>query len=92
MKLCGRLAHNCSTVGTQLFLNGHTVFWSRADSKTLQSCVVDGKIVSQTELQNMSPSQIDSMTVIKDKTFPDYIKYSTEAGKTPNAVIIIKTK
>ncbi len=55
-------------------------------------CVVDGKIVSQTELQNMSPSQIDSMTVIKDKTFPDYIKYSTEAGQAPNAVIIIKTK
>lgn len=64
----------------------------RAEKSEDILCVVDGKIVSQTELQNMSPSQIDSMTVIKDKTFPDYIKYSTEAGKTPNAVIIIKTK
>ena len=41
--------------------------------------VMDGKIVPQSEMQKLSPSQIDSIKVIKDKTDPDYIKYSKEA-------------
>lgn len=97
----GAVNDSVKTIVTDSFSQPYVEAYAKASGasiKTVQAeaketlYVVDGKIVSQTELQNMSPSQIDSMTVIKDKTFPDYIKYSTEAGKTPNAVIIIKTK
>lgn len=54
--------------------------------------VLDGKIVSQKELQKLSPSQIESITVIKDKTNPEYIKYSKESGTEPSGIIIFKTK
>lgn len=40
---------------------------------------MDAKIVPQPEMQKLSPSQIDSNKIIKDKTDPDYIKYSKEA-------------
>lgn len=54
--------------------------------------VMDGKIVPQSEMQKLSPSQIDSIKVIKDKTDPDYIKYSKQAGSEPTCIMIFKTK
>lgn len=55
-------------------------------------CIIDGKIVPQSEMQKLSPSQIDSIKLIKDKTDPDYIKYSKEAGREPTDIMIFKTK
>lgn len=55
-------------------------------------CVIDGKIVPQSEMQNLSPSQIDSIKIIKDKKDPDYIKYSKEAEGEPTSIMIFKTK
>lgn len=54
--------------------------------------VLDGKIVTQTELQKLSPSQIESITIIKDKNDPEFIKYSNQIGEEPSGIIIFKTK
>lgn len=71
---------------------------SGASIKTVQAeaketlYVVDGKIVPQSEIQKLSPSQIDSIKVIKDKKDHDYIKYAKEAGNEPTNIMIFKTK
>ncbi|MBP5629465.1 MAG: hypothetical protein J6X27_06465 [Bacteroidaceae bacterium] len=58
--------------------------------------VVDGKIVSSSEFQSLSSSEIESMTVIKDKENPIFKKIADEYMKTskhaPACVIIIETK
>ena len=58
--------------------------------------VLDGKIVPYSEIQSMSSSKIDAMTVIKDKNNSTFQKISEEykkKSKTPiKCVIIVKSK
>lgn len=58
--------------------------------------VLDDKIVTCAEIKAMSSSNIDSMTVIKDKNNPVFQKFSQEYKKTskvdPKCVILIATK
>ena len=58
--------------------------------------VVDGKIVSFAEFQSLSSSDIESMTVVRDKENPVFKKFADEHMKTskraPACVIIIETK
>ena len=58
--------------------------------------VVDGKIVTNSEVQALSSSQIESMTVIKNKENPVFQKFADEYKKThkcdPKCVIVIATK
>ena len=58
--------------------------------------VLDGKNVPYSEIQSMSSSKIESMTVIKAKDNPTFKKFADECMKThkkvPTCVIIITTK
>lgn len=58
--------------------------------------VLDGKIVPSSEIQSMSSSKIESMTVVKDKDNPTFKKLTDEYTKTnkkiPRCVILITTK
>lgn len=58
--------------------------------------VVDGKLVPYQQMLEMSPSQIDSMEVIKDKDNPEFQKYAKEYMKTskvaPKCLIKVVTK
>lgn len=58
--------------------------------------VLDGKIVPYSEIQSLSSSKIDSMTVIKDKDNSTFQKISEEYKKKTKAsikcVILITTK
>jgi len=58
--------------------------------------VLDGKITPYSEIQSMSSSRIDSMTVIKDKDNPTFKKISEEYKKTykivPKCIILITSK
>lgn len=97
----GAVNDSVKTIVTDSFSQPYVEAYAKASdasTKTVQVTekeiiyVVDTKIVSQSEIEKMSPSQIDSMTIIKDKTNSDYIKYSKEAGSEPTGIIIIKTK
>ena len=58
--------------------------------------VLDGEIVPYSEIQSMSSSKIDSITVIKDKGNPAFRKfadrYKTTNKTNPACVILITTK
>ena len=58
--------------------------------------VLDGEIVPYSEIQSMSSSKIDSITVIKDKGNPTFKKFADEYKKTYKTnltcVILITTK
>ena len=58
--------------------------------------VLDGKIVTYSEIQSMPSSKIDSLTVIKDKENSTFQKISEEYMKTykttPKCAILITTK
>ncbi len=58
--------------------------------------VINGKVVPYSELKELSSYKIVSMTVIKNKQHPDYVKYARDAvkygGVDPEALIIITTK
>lgn len=58
--------------------------------------VLDGKIVPYSEIQSMSSSKIESMTVVKDKDNPIFKKFADEYMKTykkaSTCVILITTK
>lgn len=97
----GAVNDSVKTIVTDSFSQPYVEAYAKASdasTKTVQVTgkeiiyVVDTKIVSQSEIEKMSPSQIDSMTIIKDKTNSDYIKYSKEARSEPTGIIIIKTK
>ena len=58
--------------------------------------VLDGKIVPYSEIESLSSSRIDNMTVIKDKGSSVFMKYAKEYKKSsktePKCVILITTK
>lgn len=58
--------------------------------------VINGKVVPYSELKELSSYKIVSMTVIKNKQHPDYVKYARDAvkygGVDPEALVIITTK
>lgn len=97
----GSVNDSVKTIVTDSFSQPYVEAYAKASGASIKTVqveeketifVVDGKIVPQSEMQKLSPSQIDSMTVIKDKNNSVYTKYSTEAGNKPNCIIIIKTK
>ncbi len=58
--------------------------------------VLDGKIVPYSDIEPMSSSKIDAITVIKDKENATFKKYAEEYMKTnkkqPTCIILIETK
>lgn len=54
--------------------------------------VLNGKVVSLSEITKIATSSIISMEVIKDTNNPDYIKYTKDAKREPKCVIKIITK
>ena len=69
---------------------------SKADQSEKNIYVINGKVVPYSELKELSSYKIVSMTVIKNKQHPDYVKYARDAVKygnvDPEALIIITTK
>ena len=68
----------------------------KADQPGQKIFVINGKVVPYSELKELSSYKIVSMTVIKNKQHPDYVKYARDAvkygGVDPEALIIITTK
>lgn len=68
----------------------------KADQPEQKIYVINGKVVPYSELKELSSYKIVSMTVIKNKQHPDYVKYARDAvkngGVDPDALIIITTK
>lgn len=68
----------------------------KADQSEQKIYVINGKVVPYSELKELSSYKIVSMTVVKNKQHPDYVKYARDAvkygGVDPEALIIITTK
>lgn len=75
--------------------SGITTNVIRADAEEIVY-ILDGKIVPYSEIESLSSSRIDNMTVIKDKGSSVFMKYAKEYKKTskaePKCVILITTK